>query len=505
MSPTPGGGLQGLAQAHAAIERFLIASSRPVLLEPGEDHFPLVPGRFAVDWNGARLTLQTWDENRNLVRRVTGLGAEQPGTIELIIERFPRRAGRLFLIDLARPQQAGTPVRERRLSFRERFRRLLTRQFPSWNIAELTSELDLEHSLSACYPRALLRKGCSSLAAIGAPLGGASADGALTFGLIWLDYLRRRGQAATVEGLVLFLPQGRERTTCLRLRWLNPDAARWQVQIFSSEDHVSPADLHDYGNIDTRLEPFCDPVCGLDSRIQGWVERIAALPEVEAIGRRDGSTSLCVHGLEFARARSGRLGFGLARKIPARDSSLGEIERLARELARMRSPDAADTGNAVYRLQPERWIESMLRGRLEQVDASLLSQPLYGQVPAFAAGERGVLDLLAAERSGRLAVLEVKASEDIHLPLQALDYWMRVAWHLERGEFSAHGYFPGITVRNCLPRLLLIAPALDFHPSTETILRFFSPAVPVERIGLGVEWRRSLKVAFRIAGFESPC
>jgi hypothetical protein len=195
----------------------------------------------------------------------------------------------------------------------------------------------------------------------------------------------------------------------------------------------------------------------------------------------------------------------LSRKTRAGESNLGEIERMAHELARMRSPGVADQANALYRMQPEHWLESQLHSHLADIDASLLPAPIYGQVPAFAGGERGVLDLLAAERSGRLAVLELKASEDIHLPLQALDYWTRVEWHLRRGEFSERGYFPGIALSQKPPRLLLIAPALEFHPTTETILRCFSPAIPVERIGLGVEWRKKLKVGFRCRGFESPC
>ena len=37
----------------------------------------------------------------------------------------------------------------------------------------------------------------------------------------------------------------------------------------------------------------------------------------------------------------------------------------------------------------------------------------------------------------------VKADEDIHLPLQGLDYWARVQWHHGRGEFLKFGYFGG--------------------------------------------------------------
>jgi hypothetical protein len=105
---------------------------------------------------------------------------------------------------------------------------------------------------------------------------------------------------------------------------------------------------------------------------------------------------------------------------------------------------------------------------------------------------------------GRLAVIELKASADLHLPLQALDYWMRVNWHLDRGEFEANGYFRGITLRKSSPRLLLVAPALEFHPSIEGILSYFSKAVEVERIGLGINWRSGLEIMFRLRGAERP-
>ena len=57
-------------------------------------------------------------------------------------------------------------------------------------------------------------------------------------------------------------------------------------------------------------------------------------------------------------------------------------------------------------------------------------------------------------------MLELKADEDIHLPLQGLDYWARVQWHHLRGEFTANGYFAGKDLSPQPPLLLLIAPAL---------------------------------------------
>src|ERR1035437_8563545 len=114
-------------ESQAAIERFLKASSQPILLEPGEEHFPLTPRHYSLYRDGVQLMLHAWDERRNLVRRVTGHKAEQPGRLELVVERFPRRSGKVLLIDLARPAAANVATRERRLSFREQFRSLLSR------------------------------------------------------------------------------------------------------------------------------------------------------------------------------------------------------------------------------------------------------------------------------------------------------------------------------------------------------------------------------------------
>ncbi len=80
--------------------------------------------------------------------------------------------------------------------------------------------------------------------------------------------------------------------------------------------------------------------------------------------------------------------------------------------------------------------------RCRPFDERLEPDCLYSQVPAFSASDRAMIDVLDVTREGRLAVVELKADEDIHLPLQGLDYWSRVAWHHARGEFQRFGYFP---------------------------------------------------------------
>ncbi len=459
-----------------AVERFLETSQEPVLCEPGEEWLAITPENFVVEARGTCVQLQAWDQRRNLVRRVTAIERETRGKLVLKVARFGKlQGGALELIDRRRALRDNVPLRSARLGFREQLRQLLRRQFPACKLAELTTEADLEHSLSPAYPRALLQQGASAWAAIGAAADAGNPDGVLTFGLIWLDYLRQREPSLAVRGLILYLPAGRAKTTCLRLLFLDPAAAQYRAFVYDDNGLEEPVDLGDYGNLDTHLDPYRRRTLQ-----PPWLET----PEVETVDRNDGELSFRVHGLEFARTAGSELLAGLPRKRAA-------------ELSRLRRPDAADRRNSLYRRNPEAWLESQMRSHIQEIDASLLPAPVYGQVPAFAAADRGVLDLLAVDHRGRLAVIELKASEDVHLPLQALDYWMRVQWHVERREFQANGYFPGRELLTETPRLLLVSPALDFHPSNERVLRYLSPRIPVERVGVGLEWRKELKVMYR--------
>jgi hypothetical protein len=485
-----------MEEIRAAIAAFLKNSKQPALLEPGEELLPLTEDNFALDLRGGRLTLQAWDRTRNLTRRVTAIREATSARLEITVQRFAHREGQLFLLDLARRAGADLGRRSARLVFRERFRLFLRRQFPEWKLAELSAEPNLEFSLSPAFPRAFLRHGQHGWAAIASPPQ-ADAAAVLSFGLIWLTYLRGRERRVAVEGLAIYVPAGRERATALRLLCLDPAAARFELFTYSEQDFVVRIDPRDHGNLDTRLEPCRRPA---PNQPETW-QRITSLPGVERVVKHDGRTSLRVRGIEFAEIRGGELLVGLRERHPAREH---EIERLVEELDRARSPDAEDRGNPLYRQSPEAWLESQARAQIETLDASLVCDPIYDQVPAFAGGERGILDLLAADRAGRLTVVELKASADLHLPLQALDYWIRVKWHLDRGEFPAHGYFPGLLLRPDPPRLLLVSPSLEFHPSTETILSYFSPAIEVERVGLAADWRKALQVMFRLRGAERP-
>jgi len=151
-----------------AVERFLDSARKPVVIEAGEDPIAISGENFVLSDGIRNTTLECWNTRRNLTRRIAGVRTEKRGLLELETEQLWGRRGTLLLVDLAHPSQGGAQRRSGRLKYREQFRISLRRQFPDWKLVEVSTEQDLEHSLSPAYPRALLRKGTQAVAAIGA-------------------------------------------------------------------------------------------------------------------------------------------------------------------------------------------------------------------------------------------------------------------------------------------------------------------------------------------------
>src|SRR6185312_15584445 len=108
--------------------------------------------------------------------------------------------------------------------------------------------------------------------------------------------------------------------------------------------------------------------------------------------------------LEFARVRMGYAGnsfnsaqeitFGAgANETPLTTENEDELRELVARLFARRTAEG-ERRDPLYRMQPERWLESVLRRDIESLDAHLDPAHVYTQVPAFAAADRGMLDLL---------------------------------------------------------------------------------------------------------------
>ena len=151
---------------------------------------------------------------------------------------------------------------------------------------------------------------------------------------------------------------------------------------------------------------------------------------------------------------------------------------------------ALRAGNSRYAPRPERWLESLILRDIRAIDARLDPRFVYPQVPAFLGGDRGMIDILTATGEGRLAILELKVSEDIELPMQGLDYWLRVRWHHSRNEFQDHGYFPGVTLSPLPPLLFFVCPQFRYHSTFPALTRQIDSAVPLIQVGINEKLAR---------------
>jgi hypothetical protein len=230
-------------------------------------------------------------------------------------------------------------------------------------------------------------------------------------------------------------------------------------------------------------------------------ERIRRLaPDAIRLGVVAGSqdVTLRFRGLEFARWRTGAMWYGLGdRQNVLTPEKWRSLETLVRQLETNRHPLAAETKHRLYRGQPERWLETLVAADPGRIDARLDPRHIYAQVPAFSASARGIIDLLGVTHDGRLAIIELKASEDIHLVMQAVDYWLRVRFHHEQDDFRRFGYFPEVPLNTKPPLLYLVSPGFRFHPSIDIVLRYLSPEIEVFRVALAENWRGGLHVVFR--------
>jgi hypothetical protein len=195
-------------------------------------------------------------------------------------------------------------------------------------------------------------------------------------------------------------------------------------------------------------------------------------------------------------------GVGSEERVLA-DNNSAAFAQLVRSVGEVRHAEGP-RDHRLWRLHPERWLESLVVKNISAVDERLDAGCLYSQVPAFSASDRAMIDVLTVTREGRVAVVELKADEDIHLPLQGLDYWSRVGWHQGRGEFQSFGYFPGRELSAERPLLLLVAPALHVHPATDTLLRYISPEIEWALAGIDERWREGVRVVFRKRSRDGP-
>ena len=516
------------------IEAYLADHPAAALLEDGRVLFDMRTARYSVAESHGRCLLQFWSEERNLVRTVVEV-QERAQCLRLATRRMG--AAKPQSLELVPTSDRRTPSARdaTRRNYLRLLERALTRHFIGSKVDGLRTAMDLEHSFGPAYVRGRLLKGTAADAVIGvsAQESASVIDGVLTLGVLWLDYCRQHSDARRhFGGLKIVVPgvptdgslsAGWWRTTAERMAWLNHAAAYFELfTLDERSEELTSIDFRDTGNLDARLVHAFSPAAAIE-RCRASIDRLLALvpagmrERVEVRPHSPTEVGLLLHGLEFARVRHGVSAHSFAREdevtfgaganeTPLTTENESLCQDLLKRLFLSRHADGAHT-DALFRMAPERWLESRLRSRIADLMPDLRSDQLYTQVPALSTGDRGMLDLLTLDQNARLVVLELKADEDLQLPMQALDYWIRVrSLNADRQPaagaaavcaFARHGYFPGVEISPRPPRLVLAAPALRIHPANEPVLRYLSPEIEWELIALSEHWRRDLKIVFR--------
>jgi hypothetical protein len=487
------------AELHASLQEFT-ASGIVEVRENGGRVTPFSGVSWEVRGEGERPWLHLWSEQLNLTRRVLAITDHSEQRLALAVERFGRsKPDRLEFIRRDFERGARELSRE---EFRDRLTHLLAEQFPDETRESLAVSPDLEHSLCGNYARGILRRGSSRVAVLAVPGGESSdaTDNSLTFALLWSQHARQANSRGGITAIRLILPKNSCGTVAHRLAALDPQLPFELYEHDPAQEILEKIDPRRAGNLNSWLVPHRESEA-LCNQARPALDPIVAMAP-RAISLHPAAASrevwLRFRGLAIARWDGGRIFFGSTdARRELTSASRPALKQLLHELEVYRHPLASDTRHLLYRAQPERWLESIVREDVTRVDAMLDQRFVYAQAFANAGGEHGILDLLAVTRSGRLAIIELKATEHIHLPLQAADYWLRVRRQLQGGEIARYGYFPGITLQQAAPLVYLVAPALRFHPTTDYVLSCLSPEMEVVRVGLAESWRRGLHVVLR--------
>jgi hypothetical protein len=464
---------------------------------------------FCVEWG--KLIFAWWDEEHSQNLRVSAYEIVQAEVRLHVIRGIGRETAVLSLRDCEKWRDENPGLPRRRNSYAQKLADLLTSSYPEMRLHRATTGADRARSVPGRFARLLLQLHDEVILAVGVSDAESQADvdRIVAAGLVWLAGLNgEREPLQQAKRLWFCVPRGRSNTVIERLTLIDISHLGASVECFEVDEKgeeliaVRPSTQDELLNSHPREVQWPG-----DAEIyDGWRERIVHLaPHLIEVRRRPAHDRLgfSINGLEFARVVGGEereVRFGVAGAHPAdwssplTESNFDDLSNLVREIIRYRSIDSPDRRHMFYRLREESWLESVLRREICSLDASLDDRFVYSQIPAWRADERSVIDLLTINHEGRLVVIEIKTAEDSQLPLQGLDYWLRVEQARLRGELEKRGMFAGSELADRSPLLYLVAPRLRFHRTFATVARCLSPQIEAYQVGINSNWRAGVRV-----------
>src|SRR6266404_6182426 len=466
-----------------------------------------------------RITAWNWTGEKLVLAASRRMGAEQ-GTLEMV----PRASARAIVAGIAAARQARCL----------RLAQIASEAVSHAKVESAALSPGMRRDQPGRFARIVLRRPHERIAltATVANSDARNVDSLFSSALLWFNRLQSRPKRPYVEKLLIvvereILEATRQRHVLLR------ESLRQRIELFeirgSSPSPGPPAGQPGWGGAvregSISEEPWqqLEPVRPWE-RKNLWRQRLRQFPAVaehEAIERvkqlialrpqaidvissRHGQT-LRYHGLPFARVRRvmdrDRIWFGIegSRRRLLDDYHEQDWVKLFRDLEDHRNGDCRDKSHWFYRAAGEAWLESILRRDISKLDPGLIVAPLHAQFRTSHGGPTGArpIDLLALRRDGRLAVIELKVSEDREHVFQGVDYWRRVEAHRRRGHISSAKLFGDREISDESPLVYLVAPTLRFHPSFATLANTIAPDIEIYRFDINEDWRRGVRVVRR--------
>ena len=378
-------------------------------------------------------------------------------------------------------------------------------KFPTHQIVRSSKRPDLARSLSGLFLRVLFRyrgKDCLLVAADGDV--GEEAHLAVGQALLWILALSAKKRLKTVPMIHVLVPSGFSAVLVHRCRYLNDNRAKtaiWEYKKGSSsfpEIRRAAVPLAPEENKDFRW-----PVLG-PFRWSPQLEQVLNLApdHIRRYPRFQDYDSLRLWGLEFARVMGperDRIYFGVGPlRTELTEDNFESLQSLVREILFYRRPDTPDSQHPYYRLQAERWLESLILEDIPRLFPEMAPESVYSQIPVYLGKDPGRIDILGADRQGTLVVMELKVAADPDMPVQALDYWGRVVQHNNNGDFERRGYFSEVRLNRHYPKIYLVSPIFSYHDSTELLLRYLDPNLEVWKISINEDWRCGVRTLRRV-------
>ena len=448
-----------------------------------------------------RVMSWNWSDEKLVLQANRRLGAEVAR-----IEMVPRASARAIVASIAAARQARCETLSQVMA------KALAESFEIANVKVERAVLSpgRRRDQPGRYARIVLRLPLERVAvtATVAQSDPRNVDSLFSSALLWLTRLQSAPKRPLINRLMMVVEHNlleavRQRHVLLR------DSLRQRIELVEIDD--------DWGKVEAaqpwerrylwrkRLSRF--PPVHEDAVSDRVSEIVALAPEaIDVVASRHGQT-LRYYGLPFARVRRvlerEQIWFGLegSSRRSLNEYHQSDWMKLLHDLQTYRTESCRDRRHWFYRAAGEAWLESVLRRDISKLDPGLIVAPLHAQFRTSHGGTiRGgarPIDLLALRQDGRLVVIELKVSEDREHVFQGVDYWRRVEAHRRRGHISSAKLFGEREISDESPLVYLVAPALRFHPSFQTLAGTIAPDIEIYRFDINEDWRAGVRVVRR--------